>query len=83
MPTFKIDVGGLSESDTALRRFAATVTDLTPFSTELGRSLAARAEIGPVAAFIDLGEPWSRPWRHLRIRPRQVAILDRGFLRQI
>ena len=44
MPTFKIDVGGLSESDTALRKFAADFEDFRPFWSKLGRSLADEAQ---------------------------------------
>ena len=43
-PVFKISVDGLSESDTALRRFAATVLDWRPFWRQLAESLADEAQ---------------------------------------
>ena len=43
-PIFKIDVGGLSESDTALRKFAAGVLDFRPFWRLLGKTLADESQ---------------------------------------
>lgn len=44
MPPLKIDVDGLTQADTALRRFAATVADLRPFWAQLGERLATEAQ---------------------------------------
>ena len=42
--TLRVDVSGLETADRGLRRFAATVLDLTPFWCELGAHLAAESQ---------------------------------------
>ena len=44
MDVFKIAVTGVSESDTGLRKFAATVEDWRPFWAQLGKTLADTAQ---------------------------------------
>ena len=44
MPTLRVDVAGLSESDAALRKFAATILDLRGFWSELGEALSDEAQ---------------------------------------
>ena len=44
MPTLKVNVDGLSESDSALRKFAATILDLRGFWSKLGEALATEAQ---------------------------------------
>ena len=44
MSVFKIGVTGVSESDTWLRKFAATVEDWRGFWAQLGKSLADTAQ---------------------------------------
>ena len=41
MPTLRLDVDGLTQADTGLRRVAAQVSDLRPFWSQLGRELAS------------------------------------------
>ena len=36
----RVNVAGLEKADTGLRQFVATVTDLTPFWSELGKTLS-------------------------------------------
>ena len=40
----RVNVAGLEKADTGLRQFVATVTDLTPFWSELGEHLADEAQ---------------------------------------
>ena len=40
----RVNVAGLEKADTWLRQFVATVTDLTPFWSELGETLATEAQ---------------------------------------
>ena len=40
----RVNVAGLEKADTGLRQFVATVTDLTPFWSELGETLATEAQ---------------------------------------
>ena len=44
LPVFKIAVTGVSESDTALRRFGSTVEDWRGFWAQLGESLATETQ---------------------------------------
>ena len=44
MAVFEIDVGGVSESDTALRKFGAGISSWAPFWRLLGKSLADEAQ---------------------------------------
>ena len=44
MATLKVDVTGLTQADTALRKFTATILDLRPFWSQLGETLATESQ---------------------------------------
>ena len=44
MPTLRVDVDGLGQADSALRRFGARILDWRPFWRQLGETLADDAQ---------------------------------------